>query len=155
MSCQTQSRNSQFARSDPRRAFSLVEVLAAMALMAATLAPTLAAMRSAMAQSREASMRRMLANYAVRTLESHAAMVMQNWANASVGSSYGYEGHPTVRYRIVKSDSLASGGDPGKLMNIDVTVWEDVDGDSTADATELQVVMRTKVSKLLTYQHVH
>ena len=71
-------------RAGARRGFSLVEMMAATALVAGTLAPALAVMRDAMAVSREGVRRSLVANYAVQVLESQAALVMQNWTNGTV-----------------------------------------------------------------------
>ncbi|MAT69761.1 MAG: hypothetical protein CMJ58_09575 [Planctomycetaceae bacterium] len=128
-------------------------MMAAAALVAGVLVPTTSVLRDAMQKSREAVRRQFLANYAVRTLEDQASLTMRNWASASVGSSFAAEGHPNVKYLVVRSDDPAAGGLTDRLMNISVTVYDDDDGDSTADADELQVVFRTKVAKLATYEN--
>lgn len=131
----------------------MVEMIAATALVAGVVVPTTAVLRDAMQQSREAVRRQFLANYAVRTLEDQASFAMRNWAAATVAGSFAAEGHPRVRYVVDRSDSPADGGIAGRLMNIQVTVYDDDDGDSALDAAELQVTFRTKVAKLKTYEH--
>lgn len=136
-----------------RGAFSLVEMIAATALMAGTLAPALAVMRDAMALSRECATRTLLANYAVQVLESQSALVMQNWSNGTATGNFAADGYATLKYSAVKSDAPASGGLVNRLMHIQVTTYEDKDGDSVADANELQVKFRTKVARLASYQN--
>ena len=138
-------------RAPKRRAFSLLEMIAATGLVAGTLVPTIAVLRDAMVQSREAVRRQFLANYAVLVLESQAALVMQNWTSASTNGNFSSDGHPNVKYLAVQTDQPASGGIVDRLMDIRVTVYDDADGDSTIDSDELQVVFRTKVSKLVSY----
>ena len=64
--------------------FSLVEMLAAVALVAGTLAPAIVVMRDAMAISREAVQRNLVANYAVQVLEGQAASTMQSGLGSPV-----------------------------------------------------------------------
>jgi hypothetical protein len=129
----------------------LLEMLAATALVAGTLAPALAVMRDAMAVSREGVQRGLAANYAVYVLENQAALVMQNWTNGTVTGNFSSDGYATIKYTAVKSDDPGNGGLTNRLMHIQVTAYEDKDGDSVADAGEVQVSIRTKVAKLTNY----
>lgn len=133
------------------RGFSLVEVIAAAALLTGTLAPALAVMRDALSVSRELSRRRLLANYAVSALEYAAAASMQNWASDVISGNLAAEGYPTLRFQVTRSDDPASGGIAGRLMHIRVVVYDDANGNSAQDATEKVVRFRTKVAKLATY----
>lgn len=135
----------------PRAGFSLLEMLAATALVAGTLAPALAVMRDAMSVSREAVQRQLVANYAVQVLESQSALVMQNWTNGTVTGNLSADGYATIKYTAVKSDAVASGGLVNRLMHIQVTAYEDKDADSVADSNEVKVSVRTKVAKLTSY----
>ena len=130
-----------------------MEMIAATALVAGTLAPALAVMRDAMAVSREASRRNLLTIYAVQGLEYAAGITMQNWATGTSTGNYASEGHPTIRYVVTRSDDPASGGITGKLMHVQVTTFDDANGNSALDAGEQSVRFRTKVAKLLTYQN--
>ena len=134
-----------------RRGFSLVEMMAAIALMAGTLAPALVVMRDAMAVSRECVRRSLVANYAVQVLESQAALVMQNWTSGTVTGDFAADDDATIKYSAVKSDSPASGGLTNRLMHIQVTAYDDKDGDSAPDSNEVKASIRTKVAKLLSY----
>jgi prepilin-type N-terminal cleavage/methylation domain-containing protein len=138
---------------NPRRGFSLLEMVLATALLAGTLAPALAVMRDAMAVSRETTVRSLLANYAVQKLEEHSAVAIGSWTNATVTGDFSADNNPTLRYSVTRSDLPANGGIAGQLMSVRVTVFEDLDGDSTADANEVQLMMRTKIAKLNTYEN--
>jgi type II secretory pathway pseudopilin PulG len=136
-----------------RRAFSLVEMIAATALVAGTLAPALAVMRDAMAISRESTRRNLLAVYAVQALEYASGVTMQGWATGTSLGNFASEGHPAIRYVVTRSDAPANGGITGLLMHVQVTMFDDVNGNTALDANEVSVRFRTKVAKLLTYQN--
>ncbi|MBX3434111.1 MAG: hypothetical protein KF847_12380 [Pirellulales bacterium] len=134
-----------------RHGLTLLETIAAAAIITATLVPTMVALRNGMTQSREATQREMLANYAVRLLEEHAALTMQNWTSGTATGTFAAEGRATLKYSVVKSDQPASGGIVNRLMHIQATVYEDANGNSAWNSGELRVTVRTKVSKLASY----
>ena len=124
----------------------------AAALVTGSLVPTLAVVRDAMAKSRDLNRRNLLANYAVSILEQQCALKMLTWTSTTTTGNVAADGHASVRYSAVASDAVADGGIVGQLMHIQVTVFDDTDGDSTADASELQVLYRTKIAQLAAYQ---
>lgn len=126
-------------------------MLAATALVAGTLAPALAVMRDAMSMSREGLRRGLVANYAVQVLKAQAALVMQNWTSGTVTGGFSTDGYASIKYTAVKSDAPASGGLTNRLMHIQVTAYDDANGNSVADAGELKSTIRTKVAKLASY----
>jgi type II secretory pathway pseudopilin PulG len=136
-----------------RCAFSLVEMIAATALVAGTLAPALAVMRDAMAVSRESARRNLLANYAVQVLEHNSGGTMQSWTTGTATGNFASDGHSAIRYVLTRSDDPADGGIDERLMHVLVTVFDDVNGNASRDANEIAVRFRTKVAKLLTYQN--
>ncbi len=139
--------------------FSLLEMVMAAALVTGTVVPALAVIRDAMAKSRDLHRQKLRANYAVQILEEQAAYVAagsnnSNWDNALLASPI--DDNLTVsgfRFTLTFSDSPGSGGLTNRLMNIEVTVYDDADGDLTLDADELQETYRTKVAKLNTYEN--
>ncbi len=139
------------SRHRARSGFSLLEMIAATALTAGTLAPALVVMRDAMAASRAGVRRMLVANYAAATLENQAALVMQNWARETVTGNFASDGYASIRYLAVKSDAPADGGIANRLMHITVTAYDDVDGDAVPDSNEAKVTIRTKVAKLASY----
>ncbi len=128
-------------------------MIAATALVAGTLAPALAVMRDAMAASRESARRNLLATYAVQALEYAAGITMQTWANGTATGNFAGEGHPAIRYVVTRSDDPASGGITGRLMHVQVAMFDDANGNTALDANEVVVRFRTKVARLLTYQN--
>lgn len=136
----------------PNRAFSLLEMVMAAALVTGALVPSMAVMRDAMAKSRELSRRNLMANYAVSVLEAQAATAIMNWTTASSGGNFSSDGHAALRYTASRSDAPGDGGITGQLMHIQVRVFDDTDGDATFDADELSVLFRTKVARLQSYE---
>lgn len=136
-----------------RNGFSLLEMVLATALLAGTLAPALAVMRNAMAISRETTVRSLLANYAVQKLEEQTAVGIGSWTNGTFSGTFSADGHADVAFTVTRSDDPANGGITGSLMSVRVTVFEDVDTDSSPDSDEIQLTMRTKVAKLGTYEN--
>jgi hypothetical protein len=135
-----------------RHAFSLLEMAMASTLVAGTLVPTISVMRDAMAKSRDLNRRNLLANYAVSVLEAQTAVIMTNWTSSTVTGNFTADGHASVRYSAVRSDAPANGGLSDQLMHIQVTVFDDTDGDTTLDSNELSVLFRTKVARLQSYE---
>ena len=140
-------------KAKPQAAFSLLEMVAATALVASTLVPALSLIRDAMSQSREMNRRNLLANYAVRILEEQTALTARSWINATVTGDFSFDGYASLRYTATKSDAVIDGGLVDRLMNIQVTVFDDADGNLSAGVNELQVNFRTKVAKLVTYEN--
>jgi prepilin-type N-terminal cleavage/methylation domain-containing protein len=138
-------------RGAPRRGFSLLEMLAATALVAGTLSPALAVMRDAMAISREGVERGLVANYATSVLENQSALVGQTWSTGTVTGNFAADGYATIKYTATKSDAPANGGLTNRLMHIQVTAYADQDGDSVADAYEVKFTVRTKIARLTSY----
>lgn len=136
-----------------RCGFSLLEIVAATALVTSILVPALSVMRDAMAQSREINRRNLLANYAVRILEDQTALTATNWVNTTVSGNFFTDGYPNIRYTITKSDNPANGGLTNQLMHIQATVYDDANQNSLLDVSELRVNYRTKVAKLASYEN--
>ncbi len=137
----------------PRSGFSLLELIAATALVASTIVPALSLMRDAMAQSRAMNRRNLLAIYAVQKLEEQSAFAMQYWTNVTDEDNFAAYGHPEIGFNLSRSDAVSDGGIVGRLARIQVVVFDDVDGDLLPGANELQVQFRTKVAKLVTYEN--
>jgi hypothetical protein len=134
-----------------RPAYSLVEVVMGMALMAATLTPTLALVRDGIDLSQVTDRRQLLANYAVSQLEQQLGIAAASWVTGSYTGDYAADGLASVRYVTVCSDSPANGGVVGQLMDIRTTCYWDSDNDDSLDSNELRTVFRTKIGRFSTY----
>lgn len=134
-------------------AFSLLEMVMATALVTGMLVPALVVIRDSMAQSREMHCRNLLANYAVRILEDEIATTATNWTSSTANGDFSADGHPAIRYSLTKSDDPSDGGIVDHLMNIELTVYYDSDGDLALDVGEVRETYRTKVAKMLSYEN--
>ena len=137
-----------------RAGYSLLEVVAASALIAVALVPALAILRDGMALSRDVDNRQLLLTYGVSKLEDQQALTAQSWTNGTDNGDFSSDGHASVRFIAVRSDAVVDGGLPDRLMNITVTTYWDADNDDTLDATELQILMTTKLGKFATYEAI-
>lgn len=137
----------------PLRAFSLLEMLMAAALVTGTVVPALAVIRDAMGESREMHARKLLSNFAVLLIEEQCAYAAMHWTNATDSDTLAAQGYSDLAYDLRRTDSATYGGIVGRLMHIEVTVFDDRNGDLIPDSNELQVTFRTKVARLNTYEN--
>jgi hypothetical protein len=135
-----------------RGGYSLLEVIAASALMALALVPALEIMRDGMRWSRDVDTREKLLLYGVSKLEEHTALAAASWTPSTVNGDFAGDGHANVRYAAVRSDDPSDGGLTDQLMSITVTTYLDEDGDDTFDAGEPNVVVATKIGKFVSYE---
>lgn len=139
----------------PRSAgYSLVEVVASVALMAATLVPAMELVRDSMDQSVETDRRQLLALYAVSQIEQQLAAAAMTWTTGAYSGDYAGDGHPDIRFDTICSDDPLSGGVSGALMDVRTTVYFDDNSDDALTAGELQCSYRTKIGQFATYQAI-
>ena len=133
--------------------FSLLEMVFATALMAGTLVPALAVMRDSLAVSRETATRALLTNYGVQKVENYTAVSIATWNVATTTENFAGDGYSNIVSIVDTSDDPSDGGLTNRLMVIDVTVFQDLNSNSTLDSGELSVSLRTKVAKLNSYEN--
>ena len=136
--------------------FSLLEMVMAAALVTGTVVPALSVIRDSMKQSRTLHRQKLLANYAARTLEHQVSHAATNWFSYTADNTINYytgDGHSGLRVYLDRSDDPADGGLTGQLMNVEVTVYDDINSSSTLDAGDPQETYRTKVAKLNSYEN--
>jgi len=132
--------------------YSLLEVVLASTLCASALVPALAILRDGMALSRKIDTRNLLHLYGTSKLEEHLVLVAASWATGTLIGDFATEGHPSLRYTVTRSDATADGGLVNRLMNVTVTTYNDTDNDDSLSADEPQMVLTTKISKLISYE---
>jgi hypothetical protein len=132
--------------------YSLVEVVAAIALMGATLVPTVEFIRYGMERSLDDDRRQLLALYAVSQVEERLGVVAATWAEGTLSGDYASDGHPDIRFVTACSDEVASGGIVDTLMDIRSTVYYDANADDAWNAGEMRCTFRTKIGKFATYE---
>jgi hypothetical protein len=134
------------------RGHTLLELVVASVILAATLVPGLRMLRDGLEQSRRNEDLLMLGNLCVSKLEEHLCLAAAVWTEASVGGNFSAEGYATLRYTAVRSEQPANGGLVNQLMAVTVTTWQDSDGNSALSSGEPRVVLASKVAKLAKYQ---
>lgn len=134
-----------------RRGQSLLELVAAVTLIAAALVPALRMMRDALEQSRRVETQELLSTLCVSKLEEHLALVFANWSATTVAGDFAADGYAQVRFRVVRSDDALQGGIADRLMAVTATVWEDQDGDTVLDVGEPSTVLASKAAKIEGY----
>lgn len=141
-------------RGSTRRGFSLLELVAATALMGITLVSALELMRDGMELSTETDQRQLIASYGASQLEERMAMVADSWTTGSFSGDYIADGWGNIRYLTNCSDNAVDGGISNFLMDIKTTVYLDVDSDDALDADELSCTYHTKIGKFTTYEEL-
>lgn len=135
-----------------RRAHSLVEVVAATALMAATLVPAMQLVRLGIQKSAETDRHQLLSIYAASQIERRLASTAMTWANANYSGDYSGDGHPGIRYETACSDDPVVGGITDQLMDIRTTVYDDTNGDHALTPGERSCSYHTRIGKFATYE---
>lgn len=145
-------------RRRPRRdAYSLLELVAAVSIIGATLAPAIQLVRDALDLSVETDRRQLLASYAVSQLERRLADVADDFTTTApidhpLADDFAADGMADIRYTTVLSDAAIDGGISGLLMSISTTTYYDEDGDDLLDADELSCTFTTKIGQFATYE---
>ena len=135
-----------------RRGHTMVELVAATALMAVALVPTLALIRDSIEMSRRTETQYKLATLCVSKLEEHLALGAASWTSISTAGDFSGTGQTTIHFEVDRSDAALDGGIPDQLMAVTITVWEDADDDDVRDSTELQMTLSSKIAKMAVYE---
>ena len=132
--------------------FSLLEVVAAAALMTLALVPALVILRDGMKWSRDVDTREKLLLYGVSKLEEHTALAAATWTSITTSGDFSADGHADLRFNVTRSDNPANGGLTDQLMAVSVTTYADQDSDDTLDVGEPRLVVTTKIGKFASYE---
>ncbi|WP_146571257.1 hypothetical protein [Botrimarina hoheduenensis] len=134
------------------RGYSLLELVAALALVAGTLVPALELMRHGLQQSIETDRRLQMASYAVSQMEKQLAATAATWAVGSYTGDYAADNNADIRYAAVCSDDPLNGGVTGLLMDLRVTTYYDANGDDALTSDEPRCDFRTQLGRFSTYE---
>ena len=130
------------------RGQTLLELIAATTLLAATLTPALRMMRDALEQDRRIETLELVTTLCADKLEQHMSVTAASWSVGAATGDFAAEGYAQVRYSVTSTDDPAAGGIAGRLMALTATVWEDANGNAALDSGEISAVFRTKVASL-------
>ena len=149
------SRRSTSVNGAPTRCgFSLLELVAATALIGVTLVSALELMRDGMDLSTETDRRQLLSSYGASQLELQMAATADAWTTGTFAGDYASDGWANIRFKTKCSDSLADGGITNFLMNIETVIYYDTDEDDSPDGDELSCTYVTKIGKFSTYEEL-
>lgn len=135
-------------------AYSLLELVFAIALVSGTLVPALALIRDSMELSETTDQHALLTNYAICKLEEQLAIAAAAWTSGVAEGDFAADGHSSIRFIVTRSDAVADGGLVGQLMHLEATCYVDEDSDDALDATEPQCHYRTKIGKFASYEAI-
>jgi hypothetical protein len=135
-----------------RRAYTLLEVVAATALVGSVLVSSLALLRDAASLSERVDAQNLLNTLCVSKLEEQLNLTAADFAAGSASGSFSSLGYGNVRFQAVRTDAAAAGGIPDRLIAVTVTVWRDDDADAAQGSGELAMTLATKVAKMALYE---
>jgi Tfp pilus assembly protein PilE len=129
-----------------RNGQTLLELIAATAIVAIALVPALRLMRDSIRNGRQTETANVLATFSMSKLEEHLARTAAVWdTTTDSGVIPNYSG---LRYQVTKVDEGVSSG----LMRITSTAYEDLNSSGTWDAGERSAVFVCKVAKNTAYE---
>ena len=141
------------ARCAPSRVgTTLLELTAAVTLIAVAMVPALRMIRDAIEQSGRNETLTVLTNYCTSKLEEQLCFAASAWTEASTSGDFSTDGYASYRYTATRSQQVADGGIVNKLMAVTVTAYHDTNGDNTLSTGEPKVTLSAKVAKLAKYQ---
>lgn len=135
-----------------RRAYSLLEVVMATLLMGLAIIPAMKFMSSAIHSGYELETWNQMNVLAVSKLEEQLSVAANDFLTGSDSGTFTEPGLTGLRYMATRSTAAGDGGIEDQLMVIQVTVWNDEDGDTSLDASERQVTYATKLASMSLYQ---
>ena len=139
-----------------RAGLTLLEILAASAVLAVALAPALRVTRDALLAADRLDRRERCLTTATDRLESLMVRTSADWdavvTGAPVFAPASVPGYPALRTSEFASDAATHGGIPGRLATVGCLAWYDGDGDGTADPDEPQALLATLVARVTAYE---
>lgn len=136
-----------------RRGHTLLELVAATALLTITLVPALRILRDTLANSRKTETLGILTTLCADKMEQYLALTGADWQETTATGDFAALGYPGYAYRVERSDELADGGIPGRLMAITATTFDDQNSSGTLDAGEPRVQFWTKLARLGSFRN--
>jgi hypothetical protein len=136
----------------PRRAYTLLEVVAATAIVGTVLVSSLALLRDAVSLSDRVDVQNLLNTLCVSKLEEQLNLTAAHFDTAVADGNFAADGFAAVHFHAVRSDAAGDGGIDDRLMAVTVTVWQDANGDAALSAGEMAVTLATKVAKMALYE---
>jgi hypothetical protein len=134
-----------------RRGNTLIELVAASAVLSIALVPALRIMRDAISVGDDLEYATAMSTLCANQLEQTLAKTAASWNTTAESGNYSSLGYSRLRYSVIKSDAPASGGLTNQLLAVTVTVWDDADSDAVLDSNEKKVQFSSKLAKIAAY----
>ena len=134
------------------RAYSLLEVVISTFLMGLAIIPAMKFMSSAIHTGQELEKWNQMNVLAVAKLEEQLSIAANDFLAGSDSGTFSEPGLGGIRFAAIRSMAEADGGIPDELMVVQVTVWNDEDGDTVLDPSEREITYATKLANLAVYQ---
>ena len=143
-----------------RSGLTLLETLAASAVIAAALTPALRITRAALLTADRLDRQERCLTVANDRLESLLVRAAADWdatvTGAATDAGAAAPGYPGLRASDLATDAAGAGGIPGRLAALSVLAWYDDDGDGVADPDEPRATLATALARLTAYErHAH
>lgn len=129
-----------------------MELIVASGILVLALVPALRLTRDGIKISRQLEISGAMATLCVSKLEEQLALSAANWGAATASGTFAPD-YSMLHFHVSCSDALAAGGMPGSLLAINVTVWEDTNGDSAWNNGELRVQFASTLAKTVSYEY--
>lgn len=133
------------------RGASLLELIAASAVVAICLVGALRLMRDTMAVSSDIETADLMTTLCASKLEQALAQTASSWSTTTDAGDFSSMGYSNIRFSVTKSDSAGNGGITNRLMALTATVWQDTNSNSALDTGERRVVFSSKLAKMQLY----
>ncbi len=130
-----------------RSAFSLLEVLGALALLGLMLVPTAQWMATLAKQSRALHNRGELVNLVRGKQNQQCQLVRGSFEETKERGSFKDQGYPELAFESYCLQDPSQGGIPDLLMSIRTLGWHDSDGNGRCESNETQVDLWTTVAR--------
>ncbi len=130
-----------------RNAFSLLEVVMGMMVIALILVPTTAMMSDVLRGETQRHERAELLQLAHGKQNEFAHLARVAFQDRQQNGSFASLGHPRLRFAVDCSDSASSGGIPNRLQAIKVSAWYDENNNLSQDGNEPSVSLWTAVAR--------
>ena len=132
---------------------TMVELLAATAIITIALVPALRLTRDGMMRAEELENAELRLALCTSKLEEEMARTAAAWDMSIRSGDFSGIGRSELRFMVTKSDAAVDGGIPGSLATIDAIVWHDEDQGGDLDSNENRIRLTTKLARLISYEY--
>ncbi len=145
--CQSTSRTKGGLRREVLVGFSLLEVIAGLAVIALILVPTTSLMQDVLQGEAVQRNRGELMHLALGKQNEFCHALRVQFRESRQSGDFSRQGYPELKYQVNCSEDSASGGIPNRLMAVQTIAWHDRNGNRSPDTDETTVDLWTSVAR--------